>query len=322
MFYTTDCHNDTIANVTHNEGKLINNYNVSNKTPFAQIFAMFCDFNAPTFEDSLSERFNIANNDFWGLLKGYICEYHNQTTMLGISDCRTLSQVKKAYENGENIGLLGVEGAGSINTIDKLHYVYEHGCRFITLTWNQSNCIGSGCSTTGTDNDTGLTDYGKEFVKECENLGIFIDLSHASVKLMHDVLDSGNSRVFASHSNFRAVCDHPRNLPDDVAKEICKRGGYIGLNTYLPFVVANTDYPQYDPAKLVDHAEYADKLGLLDNLGFGFDLDGIDGYGVGIDGEKSIHDQYLPIFEKKFNKEQIEKIWYKNFFNFLDRKLK
>ena len=300
---------------------MVNDYNTSKEGPFLQLFAIWTESGSGKVEKRCREHYGLSELDNYELILKIIEDYHLCRRHENLSHCYNAATVKKAVEAGKNIAMLAIEGCGAIDSLEKLNEVYNLGTRFVTLTWNPDNCIAHGCDASWTDRDTGLTDFGKEFVKECGRLGIAVDLSHASNKTMTDVLELDCAPVFASHSNFRAVCNHRRNLPDEVALGICAKGGFIGLNTYLPFVKEGVGYPDYHANELVRHAEYADKLGIIDHLGFGFDLDGIDGYAVEIDGSRSIHDQYIKVFEDEgITGDRLEDIFGNNFLKFIERK--
>ena len=317
--FVCDCHNDSILRIGCGEyGSLISPYNVSSKHRFLQIFAIFNENGSGLCEEGVAENFGIDQKDLYGAVLRF-CDIYADTKYGSFTRCLSYDDVGKAALKGENCGMLAVEGAGMVDTLEKLHALHEKQVRFITLTWNFSNCIASGCAVTGTDNDKGLTDYGREFVKECGRLGIAVDLSHASVNTMRDVLETAEGPVFATHSNFRAVCDHVRNLPDDVAEGIVEKGGFIGLNTYLPFVRSGIGFDQYDPEMLFDHIDHAIKKGFDKNLGFGFDIDGVEAYAKGITFDRSIHDQYLglKVFNEKYDAETVYGIRCGNFLRFL-----
>jgi membrane dipeptidase len=135
---------------------------------------------------------------------------------------------------------------------------------YISLTWNGENRFGGGCGA-----KVGLKADGKELLSWMDGKKIAIDLSHTSDRLAEEILqeiEGCDIRVVASHSNFRAVADQVRNLPDAIAKEIGARGGVIGLNFVRIFL--GVDGPQ----DFLKQAEHAEKLGLLDHWCFGADF--------------------------------------------------
>lgn len=131
---------------------------------------------------------------------------------------------------------------------------------YISLTWNGENRFGGGNATS-----VGLKPDGLKLLRWMAEKKITIDLSHTSDRLAEEIL-AENIRPVASHSNFRAIANHPRNLPDAIAKEIGARGGVIGLNFVRVFLGSR------GPEDFVRQLEHAEKLGLLDNLCFGADF--------------------------------------------------
>lgn len=137
---------------------------------------------------------------------------------------------------------------------------------YISLTWNGKNRFGGGVGS-----DQGLTDDGKRLLDWMSTHQIAVDLSHASDPLAEEILNHSeqnrlNLKILASHSNFRAICPHPRNLPDWLAEEIIRRKGLIGLNLFAPFI------HRTDPEALFAHIEYGLSLGAQDTLCFGADF--------------------------------------------------
>lgn len=135
---------------------------------------------------------------------------------------------------------------------------------YISLTWNGENRFGGGCGS-----DSGLKKDGEELLKFLHGRGIAIDFSHASDRLARETLNyidkhSLDLALMASHSNFRALCDQPRNLPDDIAQEIIDRQGVIGLVFFKRFLK--------EPRQLYDMIAYGQKLGGAQNLAFGADF--------------------------------------------------
>ncbi len=132
---------------------------------------------------------------------------------------------------------------------------------YISLTWNEENRFGGGANAQA----IGLKPDGKVLLEWAKHNGVCIDFSHTSDKLAEDILNSTSSKVLASHSNFRDVCPVARNLPKQIAQEIARRGGVIGLNFVRPFVGATS-------SALLKHIEYAHTLGIENALALGADL--------------------------------------------------
>ena len=322
--YTCDCHCDSVLNVVRGEGEtLLNEYNVSREGPFLQLFAAWTENGSGLCDSRASSFTGIDPKDVFALAVKMVKTVMEKAPAENMTLCVTKNDVRGAVKAGKNIAMAAMEGCGCVDSLEKLHMLRELGVRFATLTWNPSNILASGCSSSGTPDDKGLTEYGREFVKECGKLGIAVDLSHASVKTMRDVLEEDSCAVFASHSNFRSVCDHVRNLPDDVAEEIVRRGGFIGLNTYLPFVAGGISYGEYDAEMIFPHIYYAAEKGWLGALGFGFDIDGVEAYARNVPLDRSIHDTYARIIREKSGLDEKTQIAIRggNFLEFVGRKL-
>lgn len=324
MNYTCDCHCDSVLNVVRGDGgTLVNEYNVSREGPFLQLFATWTENGSGLCDRRASEFTGIEPSDIFKLAVKMVETVREKAPFENMTFCESTAEVLKASSQGRNIAMASMEGCGCVDTLEKLHYLRKLGVRFATLTWNPSNILASGCSATGTSEDRGLTDYGREFIKECGKLGIAVDLSHASDKTMRDVLEEDCCAVFASHSNFREVCDHVRNLPPDVAEEIVNRGGFIGLNTYLPFVIEDVPFELYDAEMILHHVYYAADNGWLGSLGFGFDIDGVEAYARNVPLDRSIHDTYMKILSENscLHEDTLRAIRGGNFFDFLERKI-
>jgi membrane dipeptidase len=165
-----------------------------------------------------------------------------------------------------NRAVLAVEGGKLLSgDIGRLAVLREHGVRFLTLMWNGSSKIG-GAFNTG----EGLTDFGREVVKRCEELGIIVDLSHSSDETVADVLEISGKPVIATHSNSRSVFAHKRNLTDGQFGEIKKRGGIVGISLCKMHV---GDEPVFIK-DVVKHIDYYMALGGESTVCFGCDFDG------------------------------------------------
>jgi len=174
---------------------------------------------------------------------------------------------KRDLEDDGRIGiLLSLEGASPImGRVEFLRLFFRLGIRCLTLTWNHRNELADGVGVG--DAAGGLTEVGKAVVAECERLGIAVDVSHLSERSFWDLIKVATKPVFASHSNFRSLCDHPRNLTDEQAKAVAERGGVICL-TFVPAFVGG------DLAQFVRHYFHGVELVGEKALGLGSDFDG------------------------------------------------
>ena len=150
-----------------------------------------------------------------------IDHFYNELTLNpDIKHVLSYKDIEEAMNNNQMCALLSLEEGGVVNNdLAYLRNYYRLGVRMITLTWNFENGIGHPNFKDGNgyhtcDNVHGLTEFGKEYIKECERLGIIIDVSHLSDAGFYDVLKYTSKPFVASHSNARTVCDHARNLYD------------------------------------------------------------------------------------------------------------
>src|SRR5437764_2927532 len=138
--------------------------------------------------------------------------------------------------------LMGIEGGHAIeNSLATLREFHRLGVRYMTLTWNNAN---DWADSNRESKHNGLTDFGKDVVREMNRLGMLVDVSHVGDKTMSDVLDVSKAPIIASHSSARALSNVPRNIPDDLLKRIAKNGGVVQVNFYSMFVDATTLAPQ------------------------------------------------------------------------------
>lgn len=154
----------------------------------------------------------------------------------------------KSYEDIMSIlakkkicGLIGVEGGTAIeNNLDNINKLYVMGVRYIGLTWNNSNLIGSSAKDeTEKGKKGGLTDFGKKVIERMNELGMLIDVAHLGENSFWDVYNLSTQPVFSSHSNAYAINPHFRNLTDEQIQAIAKSGGVIQVNFYDEFLDKN-----------------------------------------------------------------------------------
>jgi membrane dipeptidase len=212
------------------------------------------------------------------------------------------------------------EGSVIDNDLDNLNRFYDRGVRMITLTWNFVNGIGSPNFTPqeGLDREQmlravntkdGLTDFGIEYVRRMNDLGMIVDVSHLSDAGFYDVLRYSKKPFVASHSNARSVCSVARNLTDDMIEKLAKAGGVTGLNYCSSFIhEKDEDYTSIEG--MVEHIRHIAKVGGIDCIGLGSDFDGIGSKLEIVDcsGMQKLYEALKPYFTQ----EEIEKIFYRN----------
>lgn len=197
-------------------------------------------------------------------------------------DARTASEVEAEFGRGRIASLMGMEGGHAIeNSLGALRAFYDAGVRYMTLT--------HGCNTDWADSATdeplhgGLTDFGREVVREMNRMGMLVDLSHTAPSTMHDVLDVAEAPVIFSHSSARGVTDHPRNVPDDVLTRMSENGGGV-MVTFVPSFVSDAvrlyegpdeGTPRATLSDVANHVEHIRNVAGIDHVGIGGDFDGI-----------------------------------------------
>jgi membrane dipeptidase len=228
----------------------------------------------------------------------------------------TAADVERIAPTGKVASLLGAEGGHSINSsLGVLRSLYALGVRYMTLTHN--NNVGWADSATDQPQAGGLTDFGREVVAEMQRLGMLVDLSHVASSTMRDALDVAQGPVIFSHSSARALCDHPRNVPDDVLHRLAGNGG-VCMVTFVPFFVSpdcaqwqiglfaelerrgldrrdisawEAVVPEYERAhpipaatltQVADHVEHVRSVAGLAHVGLGGDYDGSAGMPTGL----------------------------------------
>ena len=166
-------------------------------------------------------------------------ERHPNDLMIATS----VADIRRAKRTRKIAALMGIEGGHAIeDSLPTLREFYRLGVRYMTLTWNNTNNWAD--AGRGQKEHNGLTEFGKEVVREMNRLGMLIDVSHVSDKTMSDALDVSKAPIIASHSSARALSNVPRNIPDDLLKRIAKNGGVVQVNFYSVFVDEKTVAPQ------------------------------------------------------------------------------
>jgi len=147
----------------------------------------------------------------------------------------TAAEVRAAKKQGKIVALMGVEGGHMINgELGVLRKYASLGVRYMTLTHSVN--VEWADSSTDKAMHNGLSDFGKDVVREMNKLGVIVDISHVSDKTFYDVLAISKAPVFASHSSCRAICDAPRNMTDQMIKDLASKGGVIQINYHVGFL--------------------------------------------------------------------------------------
>lgn len=188
------------------------------------------------------------------------------------SDLIRLAYTADDVENNKQLGLMSailtIEGpAGFGFDPELLEDLYNVGFRITSLGWNEQNVL-TGSNVTG----GGLTDLGKEYVRQAQSLGMLVDVSHISDEGFWDIMEITKAPVLATHSNSRRICDVRRNLTDEMFLAICETGGIAGINLYSAFL---GEKPTLDC--LCDHIIHFMELDpSCKHIALGGDLDGCD----------------------------------------------
>jgi membrane dipeptidase len=147
----------------------------------------------------------------------------------------TAAEIREAHKQGKIAALIGVEGGHMINSdLGVLRSFAALGVRYMTLTHSGNDEWAD--SSTDKAAHNGLTDLGKGVVREMNRLGVMVDISHVSDKTFYDALEVSNAPLFASHSSCRAICDAPRNMTDQMMKDLAAKGGVVQINYHVGFL--------------------------------------------------------------------------------------
>lgn len=257
-------------------------------------------------------------------------------------------------KEGKRAIYFGIENGYPLgNNIDNINHFYDLGTRYITLVHTKNNDISDSANDKKGPEFNGLSEFGESVVERMNQLGIMIDVSHASDSAFYDVLKQSKQPVIASHSCARAICDNPRNLSDDMLKALADNGGVVQMCILSDYVKLFEQSPQRDSAKLAfrsKHSNWANytpeerKIGLndwyqldvdfppllatvsdaVDHIDHMVKVAGIDHVGIGtdFDGGGGLEDCFdaselgnitLELVTRGYSEEDIRKIWGGNF---------
>lgn len=257
-------------------------------------------------------------------------------------------------EEGKRAIYIGLENAYPLGEdLSMVEEFYNMGARYITLSHTRNNQVCDSSTDNAGPLHDGLSEFGREVIREMNRLGMMVDVSHISDKAFYDVLEITKAPIIASHSNARAICDNPRNLDDDMLHALAKNGGVIQLSILSSYVKNLPPNPQRDSAlanlrlrynnfeDLTDDqlndvrnqwneitrqfpAPMATVADLVDHIDHIVNLIGVDFVGIGtdFDGGGELEDCYdasqlgnitLELVRRGYSKKEIGKIWGGNF---------
>ena len=228
-----------------------------------------------------------------------------------ISIAYSAAEIEQNQEKGKMSAVLTLEGTAGIGydpaLLEDLHAI---GFRIPSLGWNESNPLTGSHKTGG-----GLTDQGREFVKEAQRLGILVDVSHISDEGFWDMMDITNAPIIATHSNSRAVWNESRNLTDEMFLAICKTGGVAGYNACAEFTGENPTI-----ATICDHIFHFMELDPSGkHIALGGDLDGVDNMPAGFEGVQSWPVLAQRLLERGLSEETVMDIYWNNILGVMKR---
>ena len=183
---------------------------------------------------------------------------------------KNVNEIRQSKRQGRVAAIMHLEGGMPLgNNLDHLQILYNLGVRSIGLTHSGRNLIADGCRERS---NSGLSDFGVEVVRECNRLGMIIDVSHLSDAGFYDVLRFSKEPVIASHSNCRSLCDHHRNLTDEQIKALAEKGGVMGMCGCPDFVTNEGTVKQPTLEELLDHVDHIRDLVGAEHIGVGADF--------------------------------------------------
>jgi membrane dipeptidase len=221
-----------------------------------------------------------------------------------------VSDVREAEKHGKIAAMLSIEGGEAVEAdLGILRMLHRLGLRAMTLTWNERNQIADGAGEGRTKG--GLTNFGVELVKEMNNIGMVVDVSHLSDPGFFDVIETTTKPVIASHSNCRAICNHRRNLTDDMIKTLADNGGVMGMNFSAAFVDENKEKATLE--RVLDHVDHVVKVASVDHVGIGSDFDGIENTPKGLEDVTRMPYLTEGLLKRGYKEDDIRKILGENF---------
>lgn len=229
-----------------------------------------------------------------------------------VSKATSAKEIEENYNNHKVSAVLTMEdGVAVQGDMHKLDYFYEKGVRALSLTWNYENCFGYPNSKDPEIMQKGLKDFGKEALKHMQEIGMLVDVSHLSDGGFEDVYRLSKVPFVATHSNARFLCNHTRNMTDEMICKLHEKGGVMGINICPDFL---DDFPgnkNSTIARLADMIEHEKDIASIDVCAIGTDIDGTEGI-FEMSGPTESKKLFDELIRRGFSTSDIEKIAYKN----------
>ena len=220
-----------------------------------------------------------------------------------VTPVRNYSEIIDAKEEGKIAVMLSIEGGDVIEgRVELFSIFYELGVRIVGLVHSLRNQLADGVTDRRTGG--GLSQIGIQSLEELERLGMIIDVSHLNDEGFWDVLENANNPIIASHSNSRAVCDHPRNMTDDMIVALADMNGVMGMNFAPSFVHPDTA----TVGGVVDHIDHIVNLVGPNHVGLGSDFDGIPYTPIGLEDVSRMPAITEELVRREYSEEDIKKI--------------
>ena len=214
------------------------------------------------------------------------------------------SDLEAAFGRGRIGSMLGMEGGHAIeNSLGALRAYYAMGVRYMTLTHNGTLDWADSCCDEARHG--GLSEFGKEVVREMNRMGMLVDLSHTSPETMNDVLDVAEAPVIWSHASARGVHDHARNVPDQVLRRLPENGGVV-MVTFVPGFLTSND--EATIADVADHIDHIANIAGVDHVGIGSDFDGIESTPVGLEDVSTYPVLFAELSRRGWTEEDLAKL--------------
>jgi microsomal dipeptidase-like Zn-dependent dipeptidase/gamma-glutamyl-gamma-aminobutyrate hydrolase PuuD len=247
------------------------------------------------------------------ILRELIRQVENNKNTVGIA--QSTGDLKRLKKEGKKAIFIGIEnGYGLGKDLGNVKKFADKGVKYITLSHNGDNDI-CDAAVDSLSEHKGLSDFGREVVREMNRLGIMIDISHTSEKTAFDVLEISKYPVIASHSSAKALCNHPRNLSDSLMHAIADKGGVVQVCLYTHFLTENGEATVKDA---VDHIDYIVKTVGIDFVGIGSDFDG-GGELSDLKAANEMPQITMELLRRGYSEEDIAKIWGANLMRVMDK---